>query len=325
MTVFLEALGGKLAERWVALLVLPGLLLLATIGVGHTLGQAHWNDIGRLAAELNRLAAEPALRGTGTLVLVLAGLLLAALGIGFAVQGAGAGVERLWLAARPQRLVTWRARRWATARSAASAALLEAARAQQSDDPAVSTLAAEARHLHLVRERLGVTAPAHAFWVGDRLAVPAERAATAYALDLGAAWPRLWMLLPPEARTELETARTRLATAARLAAWAAGYLAVGLLWWPAAVAGLITAVVSWRQSRTAAAVLADLVESVVDVHGRQLAETLGLSTSGTLTPELGAKITALLRRDFNFSQHESSETSLIRQRPLEHFVEGNDL
>ena len=70
-----------------------------------------------------------------------------------------------------------------------------------------------------------------------------------------------------------------------------------MLWWPAAVAGLITAVVAWRQSRTAAAVLADLVESTLDLHGRRLAETLGLTVPGALTPEVGARITALLRRD----------------------------
>ncbi len=59
--------------------------------------------------------------------------------------------------------------------------------------------------------------------------------------------------------------------------------------------------VAWRQSRATAAVLADLVESVVDLHGRKLAEAeaeaLGVDVGGTLTPEVGADITALLRRN----------------------------
>jgi len=295
VTAFLEALGGKLAERWLALLVLPGLLLLATAGVAHTLGHARWHDAARLTEALNRLAAEPAWRSTGTLVLVLAGLLLAALGLGFAVQAAGAGVELLWQSTRPRWLAARRARRWQYARAAASEALLTAAHAQQGDDPRAPALAAEARRRALTSDRLGATVPACAFGVGDRLAAPAVRAESAYAIDLNVVWPRLWLILPAETRTELEQARVRLSSAARQAAWAAGYLVVGLLWWPAAVAGLVVAVVSWRQARIAAAVLADLVASTLDLHGRQLAETLGLSVEGAMTPELGARMTVLLR------------------------------
>jgi hypothetical protein len=162
-----------------------------------------------------------------------------------------------------------------------------------SDAPA---LAARARRLDGVRDRIAVVAPSRPFWVGDRLTAPGERAGRAYALDLAAAWPRLWLILPPEVRTELDTARTRLGAVARQVAWAAGYLAVGALWWPAAIAGLITAVVAWRQARLTAAVLADLVESTVDLYGRRLAETLGLAAGGTMTADVGAGITALLRK-----------------------------
>jgi hypothetical protein len=296
VTRFLEALGGKLAERWLSLLVLPGLLLLATAWAGRLLGHTHWHDLARLAAELNRLAAQPAWRGTGTLVLALAGIVLAALGLGLAAQAAGSGVETLWLSSRPHRLAARRARRWAAARSAFEKALLAAARAERENRPDAPGLAAEARRWDSARDRIGVIAPSRPFWLGDRLAAPAGRAGRLYALDLATAWPRLWLILPAEARTELDAARSRLASTARQMAWAVGYVVVGTLWWPAAVAGLVTGLVAWRQSRAAAAVLADLDEAAEDLYGRQLAEALGVSAGGTLTPEAGAAVTALLRR-----------------------------
>jgi hypothetical protein len=296
VTKFLEALGGKLAERWLSLLVLPGLLLLATAWAGHLLGHRHWHDLDRLTVELNRLADQPAWRATGTLALALAGLVLAALGIGLTAQAAGAGVERLWLSSWPRRLTERRRRRWHEAQEAFETALLAAARADREGRAEAPALAADARRLDRERDRIGVVAPTHPFWLGDRLDAPGERAHRLYALDLATTWPRLWLIVPPEVRAELEAARSRSASTARLMAWAVGYLAVGVVWWPAAVAAVVTALVAWRQSRDAAAVLADLVDAAVDLHGRRLAEALGVSVGATLTPEAGAAVTALLRR-----------------------------
>jgi hypothetical protein len=328
VTTFFEALGGKLAERWLGLLVLPGLLLLATAWTADRLGHAHWHDLGRLTAELNRIAGQPAWRSTGPLVLALAGIVLAALGLGLTVQAAGAGVERLWLSTRPRFLVAARLRRWQAAQSAFETALLAAARAEgrgraegrtegrtaghtegraegraegrtegadARGGPDAGALAAEARRLDAARDRIAVAEPSHPFWLGDRLAAPELRAAHRYSLDLATAWPRLWLILPPEVRTELDTARTRLSSSARLVAWSIGYVLVGLLWWPSLIAGVVTAVVAWRQSRTAAAVLADLVDATVDLHARKLAESLGLPVAATLTPQTGAAISKLLR------------------------------
>lgn len=53
----------------------------------------------------------------------------------------------------------------------------------------------------------------------------------------------------------------------------------------------------WRRGRTAGAAFAELVESAADIHGRELAESLGITCSGPLTPEIGAAVTKKLRKD----------------------------
>ncbi|MFF0623769.1 hypothetical protein [Streptomyces sp. NPDC004296] len=54
-----------------------------------------------------------------------------------------------------------------------------------------------------------------------------------YGLDLAAVWPRLWLVLPQEARDEVTAARRRVEAAAQLATWAVPFAAVPVLWWPA--------------------------------------------------------------------------------------------
>ncbi|MEV7289702.1 hypothetical protein AB0O01_35000 [Streptomyces sp. NPDC093252] len=97
MNPLLATLGGKLTERWLNLLVLPGALFLAATAVGTTLGHRHWNDLDRLRATLDDLAAHPALDRTGTAALLIALALLAATAASLAAQFLGGGVERYWL------------------------------------------------------------------------------------------------------------------------------------------------------------------------------------------------------------------------------------
>lgn len=295
MTKFLEALGGKLAERWLTLLLVPSVLLMAAAATGVTLGHRHWHDTGLLLDRLNRLSAEPALRNTGTLILVLAGLLAASAGLGLAATALGAAVERLWLASRPRRLTDLRRRRWDEAHARYGQALVAAARAERT--PQERPAAERARELNARRNRISLAPPARPFWLGDRIAVVDTRIWQTYRLDLTSAWPRLWLTLPEDVRTEIGTARARLAGATRLAAWAAGYLAVGVVWWwPSAAVGFVTAATAWRRGRVAGAAFAELAESAVDLHGRQLAEGLGIPCAGTLTEDIGSAITALLRK-----------------------------
>lgn len=294
MTKFLEALGGKLAERWLTLLLGPGVLLLSVAVAGVTLGQRHWHDTGLLLARLDRLSAQPALRSTGTLAFVLVGVLAASAGLGLAVTALGAAVERLWLATRPRRLTARRRRRWDAEQEWFDRALLEAARVEGT--PEAPAAAARAREFNARRNRIGLAPPSHPFWLGDRIAAVDARVWESYRLDLTSAWPRLWLTLPEDVRAEIGTARGRLAAATRLVAWALAYLALGAVWWPSAVVGVVTAVTGWWRARAAGVSFAELAESAVDLHGRGLAESLGIPCAGTLTEDVGAEITTLLRK-----------------------------
>jgi hypothetical protein len=291
---FLEALGGKLAERWLTLLLVPSVLLMIVTAAGMTLGHRRWYDVGLLLTQLNRLSAEPALRSTGTLILVLAGLLAASAGLGLAATALGVAVERLWLATQPQWRADRRRRRWDDAHAKFNRALVEAAKAERTPD--AKPAGARARELNARRNRISLTPPTHPFWLGDRIAAVDTRVWETYRLDLTSAWPRLWLTLPEDVRAEISTARAKLAAATRLVAWAVGYLAVGAVWWPSAVVGLITAATAWRRARVAGVAFAELAESAVDLHGRRLAESLGIPCEGTLTEDVGAEITTLLRK-----------------------------
>lgn len=294
MTSFLESLGGKLAERWLTLLLAPSVLLMIVAATGMTLGHRRWHDVGLLLDQLNRLSTEPAIRGTGTLILVLAGLLAASAGLGLAATALGTAVERLWLATRPRWQADRRRRRWQEAHTAFNRALVEAARAEHT--PEAAAAAARARDLNARRNRISLAAPTRPFWLSDRIAAVDTRVWETYRLDLTSAWPRLWLTLPEDVRAEIGTARAKLAAATRLVAWSVGYLLVGVVWWPAAVVGAVAAVTAWRRARVAGVAFAELAESVVDLYGRQLAESLGIPCEGPLTEEVGAEMTTLLRK-----------------------------
>ncbi|MFE9499043.1 hypothetical protein [Streptomyces collinus] len=89
-------------------------------------------------------------------------------------------------------------------------------------------------------------------------------------------------MLPEKTRAELRASRARFDAALAGSVWAGCYAVLGCLWWPAAVAAVVTGLVVWRRGRRAAAVHAGLVEAAVDVHLRTLAGEVGVAVpSGT--------------------------------------------
>ena len=99
---FLAELGKKLAERWLSLLVLPGLLYLAVLIAASLLGHRHPFAFGRLTSWLEDWTTTPGLTSVSGLVLVLLATLLAAAGAGLAAQALGSVTEQAWLAERWQ-------------------------------------------------------------------------------------------------------------------------------------------------------------------------------------------------------------------------------
>ncbi|HTJ35813.1 MAG TPA: hypothetical protein VL738_21540 [Dactylosporangium sp.] len=280
MTGFLSELGKKAAEKWLALIVLPGLLFVAVAWAGWTLRRhGVWFDPAPLRAEVTRWSAER----PEALVLAAAGALLAAAGIAQLARGLARGVERLWFAtglgALGRRLTRRRERLWEARDRAYDRALLS------------SDAGADLDALLAARNAICPVRPARPTWMADRVRAAAERVHRAYDLDLTSLWPRLWLVVPDAARTELVAARTAVSTDARLFAWGLLYLLPAVWWWPSAAVTIVTCTVAWRRGRASTDVLADLSESAVDLYAATLAAQLGVAATD------GLAITERLRKD----------------------------
>lgn len=294
VNAFLEEAGRKLAERWLSLLVLPGVLFLGAVAVGLTLRHRHWNDTGRLADAGRRLAATPGTQGTVALTLLLITVLLLAAAAGLAARGTASAIQQVWLGLWPppgrnpaRLLVRWRQRRWQR---------LHDRYAELVTAPGSAT-PGEAEAVAAARNRISVGRPSRATWMGDRIAATEARVDGQYAIDLYATWPRLWLVVPDANRAELRAANDRLQETTALAAWGVLYLVLGAWWWPAAVVGVASVLVGWRRSRVACDGLAELIEATVDVHARTLATATGvLAADADLTEDHGAAMTRVFRK-----------------------------
>ncbi|MES5820633.1 hypothetical protein [Streptomyces sp. RG80] len=315
MEAFLGTLGGKLADTWVSLLVLPGLLYVSVAAAGSVLGHRGAFDVSLLTDRLDEVAASPAAHSNGTIVLAAAFVLAASAGAGMLASFLGGAVERLWLGEWPAPLdraagplTRRRSRRWTEARDRYHGAVLSRAAAadvledldvlDDLDPDRTPSAETDTVALNEARNRIALAPPRRPTWMGDRLVAVDHRVFDAYRIDLSSAWPRLWLLLPPTPRADLMSARDAIGVAARRAGWGLMYLAVAPWWWPAALAGAITLVGAWRGGREAANTFAELVESTVDLHARRLAAALGVSngTGRRLTHDAGREITRLLRK-----------------------------
>jgi hypothetical protein len=306
---FLAALAERLAERWMSLLVLPGLLLLGTGVGGALLGQRRWDDWSALGRWMSDYAARPSAHAFGAVVLGAVAVLLAAAAVGLLAQALGRAIREVWIgdwpevlarAARP--LVRGRSSRW-TARDTAHSSALEAKldrRRQTTEQPRSGPEPELPDTAALLRRRnaVALVPPRRPTWIGDRFRAVDLRVLAAYDLDLATAWPRLQLVVPPEVRSATDAGQEDFAAAARLGGWGLLYLAVGGWWWPSAIVGAVVCLIAWRRGRATADALCLLVESVVDLHGATLAQALGAGDDQPgLSRAVGREVTRLLRKD----------------------------
>ncbi|MFF7769104.1 hypothetical protein ACFZC7_21665 [Streptomyces massasporeus] len=295
MNTVLAELGKRLAERWVTLLVLPGLLhvlaLLAAVILGHHFPHGVEPLTGRIESAAAYLDGRPA-----TTVLVLLGALLAAAAAGLLAQAVAGLVERSWTEPWARRPLRWLgdalAQRRADAWDRAHTDFLRAR-----DAEGVAHLPGEMDDLAERRNRIGLARPVMPTRIGDRMRAVQNRVWRQYGLDLASAWPRLWLIVDDGTRQTVGAARRGFDTATTLTAWGALYAALASLCWPAAGIGTVIAVMGVRRGRRAAAVLADTVEAVVDLHHLDLARAVGLlADDEPYTSMVGRRITEQLRK-----------------------------
>ncbi|MFZ3492947.1 hypothetical protein ACODT5_06880 [Streptomyces sp. 5.8] len=299
----LGELGKKLAERWLTLLVLPGVLLLATLASALTLGHLHALDLARLTHEIDRWAASPRWTTTGRLAVVLTAILLASAVAGLAAQAAGSAIERVSLAADWTQW-PWGARQLARHHTATRRArwdrhaetyqmLLGQERARITVPSSEGSSGARTHSMEEARTamlRIAEERPARPTWIGDRINATAIRLERQFDVDLGLVWPHLWLMLPDTARTEVTAARGRLTGATTLLGWGLLYAAIGTMWWPGLLVSTVVCVTGWRRSREAADAYSLLLEASSRLYMRELADQVGFDHIGLLNPQIGGDL-----------------------------------
>ncbi|MFE9093407.1 hypothetical protein [Streptomyces sp. NPDC007264] len=298
---FFGELAKKLAERWVGLLAVPGLLFVSCVWVGLQLGWTHALDLRLLASRASMLGTSLSRAPGPAQILVVVASLLASAGVGLIVQALAGPLRAGWLGRWPTGL-RWAARRRTRARTRRWTGLVEHRQELQRRYPLPERTPEQQHDIDAVAHRinrLSPAKPARPTWMGDRVAAVEQISLDRYGLDLTFGWPRLWLVLPEHVRTELTTANGQFAAAVLTGAWALPYLVLGTLWWPALPAALVTGLSAWTRARTAIAELTDLSESAVDLHGRALAVALGTApadSTGPLTPAEGEQVTRRVRK-----------------------------
>lgn len=286
MIGFLGEIGQKLADRWAALLAIPGFLYLAAVTAAVVLGQRSAVSYPAASKQISAWATSPAVKSAGGAVLILAAVLAGSVLAGLAAVAGGRLVEVLWTLPGQHWPARWLAD-WRRKRS----------RDAKADADADDATPAEVRKAMARADRICVVAADCPTWIGDRLRACYVRIDRAYGLDLTAAWPRLWLIVPDGVRTELGAARDAFSSAARLTTWAVLYLVLGIWWWPAILIALSTGATAIIKARLATTNLADLVEAAVDLYSHDLATALdGNQAAGPVTPAAGQALTTHMRK-----------------------------
>ncbi|MGC0317881.1 hypothetical protein [Kitasatospora acidiphila] len=289
MATILDGLGEKLVDKWLSALAVPGLLFMAAAATGAVLGQGAALDLTALRERVGHWAAEAGKWSTVGQLAAVAVIVLGSVAVGTFVQTCAGGVERVWTGDWPaparqpaKRLTSWRRARWEEVQREINRvrAVVPAARRGEETRDAIDELTAR-------RDGIALAVPSKPTFTGDRFAATDSRLRNQYGIDLASCWTRLWLVLPEPVRAELRTSRARFGAAVNGSTWAVCYVVLGLFWWPSAVAGIAAGLVAWSRGRRAATLHAELIESIVDLHLKTLAEELGVTVAGPV-PDLQA-------------------------------------
>jgi hypothetical protein len=267
MDKLLPGMGTKLAERWIHLLALPSVLFTVVLAFSWWVRPVGAVDLDAVSRRLTEIVVPK--QGTQLAVVAGVGTVIATVCAGIAAE-VSRPITRMWMGRGRGAMVLLRPflrrRIWKT-RAAAPAGY---------DVPE--------RYL-----------PARATRIGDHIRLAEQRIAAQYKIALVRAWPRIWHMSSADERAMTQHAWDRYTAAALRAVWAVGYLLVGLLWWPVAVAGLLLYLSALAAARRAAADLQTAIEALTDVKLLDLAAAVGISLAhGKFTTSDGDALETVL-------------------------------
>lgn len=134
--------------------------------------------------------------------------------------------------------------------------------------------------------------------LGNRLRAAETWPHAKYGLDATISWPRLWLLLPEEARQDLTQTRAALDSNVRLIAWSTLFLMWTFWAWWAVPISLLAIFLTYRATVNTAEAYGDLLESVFDVYRTSLYNALRWPLPKTPKEErgVGSQVTEYLWR-----------------------------
>lgn len=302
MTDLWSELAKKLADRWLTLLVLPGVLYLAVAAAAYTLGNRHPFDVELLARTVTAQAKNPAVTHASGQILLLVVTAAAAAAAGVTAQAVGVFIERGVLAAgwaqwpTPaaaviRRWVALRQSRWDYFDRTIENELDLALAPNPADRPSPAARQAAAGR----RARISAERPERPTWTGDRIQAVVMRLDRAHWVDIAVIWPYLERVIPDELRSDIIEARASVTRSATLGGWAVLYALPTWWWWPAAPLALIIAIAARYRIRSGADAYAGLIETAARMYIPALATRLGIDHAGPLDRDLGAAVTRHLR------------------------------
>ena len=296
-TKFIEGVGGKLADRWVAALFTPAFVFWFGGGLA-ALQRLGWDKTFQRVADLEN--PQP------LLVAALALLVVAA--SGFVAQQFEFTVVRLLEGYWPD----WcrPLYRWGVRQQKQRFKRLDR-QYQDFNRKGLAMLTPEERQEYIQVDLQLAQFPDNGRLLptrlGNILRSAEDRCAQKYGLDAIICWPRLWLVLPDGAKAELTQARNALDLNARLWLWSLLFvvwflvLKVSWLW----LLGLLVLWVGclWLAQRwilQAAQVYGELLESAFDLYRFQLYEALRwpLPTHPAKEQELGRRLTIYLMQGY---------------------------
>ncbi|QUQ63684.1 hypothetical protein JJ691_13970 [Kutzneria sp. CA-103260] len=134
--------------------------------------------------------------------------------------------------------------------------------------------------------------------LGNLLKAAESRPRHRYGLDAVVCWPRLWLVMPEAARTEVTAARARLDEGARLWLWSLLFCVWAVFTWWALAFALLGMIIGYRTILGGAAVYGRLVLSCHDLYRKDLYTALGWELPADAREEIraGQRLTAFLER-----------------------------